>query len=130
MTATEGTKLLAPLAGAAVYAAYGGASVALLDALRFVIATGLYAGLRVRESGPRPPSAGRRARTAEGARHPRSHARLRPLVLAGGTTTLFAGCNGAMTYAVVDGLGHAPAAGAALVELLDVRWLSAVTGLA
>jgi hypothetical protein len=92
-----------------VYAAYGGASVALLDAVTFVIATGLYAGLRVRESRPGPPSAGWRARTAEGARYLWSHARLRPLVLAGGTTMLFAGLNGAMTYAVIDGLGHAPA---------------------
>lgn len=109
MTATEGMKLLAPLAGAGVYAAYGGASVALLDAVTFVIATGLYAGLRVRESRPEPPSAGWRARTAEGARYLWSHARLRPLVLAGGATMLFAGLNGAMTYAVIDGLGHAPA---------------------
>lgn len=109
MTATEGMKLLAPLAGAGVYAAYGGASVALLDAVTFVVATGLYACLRVRESGPEPPSGGRRAQTVEGARFLWTHPRLRPLVLAGGTTMLFAGLNGAMAYAVIDGLGHDPA---------------------
>ncbi|AZQ33920.1 MFS transporter [Streptomyces cyaneochromogenes] len=109
MTATEGMKLLAPLAGAGVYAAYGGASVALLDALTFVVATGLYAALRVRESRPGPPSGGRRARTAEGARHLWSHPRLRPLVLAGGTTMLFAGLSGSLVHAVIDALGHAPA---------------------
>lgn len=109
MTANEGMKLLAPLAGAGLYAAYGGASVALLDALTFVVATGLYAGLRVRESRPEPPSGGWRAQTAEGARHLWSHPRLRPLVLAGGTTMLFAGLSGALVYAVIDGLGHAPA---------------------
>ncbi|NUP17854.1 MAG: MFS transporter [Streptomyces sp.] len=108
MTATEGMKLLAPLAGAGVYAAYGGASVALLDAVTFVVATGLYACLRVHESRPEPPTEGWRKRTAEGARHLWSHPRLRPLVLAGGTTMLFAGLNGAMTYAVIDSLGHAP----------------------
>ncbi|MCL8010812.1 MFS transporter [Streptomyces sp. AS02] len=110
MTATEGMKLLAPLAGAGIYAAYGGASVALLDALTFVVATGLYAALRVRETRPpEPPSGGRRARTAEGARHLWSHPRLRPLVLAGGTTMLFAGLSGSLVYAVIDALGHAPA---------------------
>ncbi|MFD1659784.1 MFS transporter [Streptomyces caeni] len=109
MTATEGTKLLAPLAGAGLYAAYGGPAVALLDAATFVIATALYAGLRVRESRPERPTAGWRAGTAEGARHLWAHPRLRPLVLAGGITMLAAGVNGAMVYAVVDGLGHSPA---------------------
>ncbi|MFE0250461.1 MFS transporter [Streptomyces sp. NPDC059010] len=109
MTATEGMKLLAPMAGAGVYAAYGGASVALLDAVTFVVATGLYVCLRGRESRPGPPAEGWRKQTAEGARHLWSHPRLRPLVLAGGTTMLFAGLNGAMIYAVIDGLGHSPA---------------------
>lgn len=109
MTASEGMKLLAPLAGAGVYAAYGGASVALLDAVTFVVATGLYACLRVRESRPEPPKGGWRAQTAEGARFLWTHPRLRPLVLAGGTTMLCAGLNGALLYAVIDGLEHAPA---------------------
>ncbi|KUO22702.1 MFS transporter [Streptomyces dysideae] len=108
MTAAEGMKLLAPLAGAGVYAAYGGPSVALLDAATFVVATGLYACLRARESRPRPPSGNWRAQTTEGARHLWTHPRLRPLVLSGGTTMLFAGLNGAMVYAFIDTLGHAP----------------------
>jgi MFS family permease len=102
-------KLLAPPAGAALYAAYGGASVALLDAATFVLATGLYAMLRVRQEKPVPPSGSRRARTAEGARHLWAHPLLRPLVLAGGATMLCAGLNGAMLYAVVDDLGRSPA---------------------
>ncbi|GHD25748.1 MFS transporter [Streptomyces violarus] len=109
MTATEGMKLLAPLAGAGLYAAYGGASVALLDAATFVLATGLYALLRVREEKPAPPAGSRRKRTAEGARHLWAHPVLRPLVLAGGATMLCAGVNGAMVYAVVDDLGRSPA---------------------
>ncbi|MFJ8633241.1 MFS transporter [Streptomyces sp. NPDC093568] len=109
MMAGEGMKLLAPLTGAGVYAAYGGASVALLDAVTFVVAAGLYACLRVRESRPEPPAGDWRAQTAEGARFLWAHPGLRPLVLAGGTTMLFAGLGGALVYAVVDGLGHAPA---------------------
>ncbi|MEU0243768.1 MFS transporter [Streptomyces sp. NPDC006235] len=109
MTATEGMKLLAPLAGAGLYAAYGGASVALLDAATFVLATGVYALLRVEEEKPAPPTGGRRERTAEGVRHLWAHPLLRPLVLAGGATMLCAGLNGSMVYAVVDDLGRSPA---------------------
>lgn len=109
MTATEGMKLLAPLAGAGLYAAYGGPGVALLDAATFVLATGLYALLPMRGEKPAPPTGNRRERTAEGARHLWAHPALRRLVLAGGATMLFAGLNGAMAYAVVDGLRHSPA---------------------
>lgn len=109
MTANEGMKLLAPLAGAGLYAAYGGARVALLDAVTFALAAGVCALLRVQE--PPPPEAtpaAWRTRTAEGARFVWDHPRLRPLVLAGGTTMLFAGLNGATIYAVAEGLGHSP----------------------
>ncbi len=109
MTATEGTKLVAPLAGAGLYAAYGGAGVALLDALTFVLAAALYAALRVHDSPPPPRGTVRRARTAEGVRHLWAHPGLRLLVPAGGATMLCAGVNGALVYAVVEGLGHAPA---------------------
>jgi MFS family permease len=111
MTANEGMKLLAPLAGPGLYAAYGGARVALLDALTFVLAAGLYALLRVREPKPLPAKspADWRAQTAEGARYLWNHETLRPLVLAAGTTMLFAGLNGATIYAVAEGLGRSPA---------------------
>ncbi|MEV0225108.1 MFS transporter [Streptomyces sp. NPDC050704] len=109
MTANEGMKLLAPLAGAGLYAAYGGARVALLDALTFALAAGLYALLRVHEPKPRPAPTGWRTQTAEGARYLWGHATLRPLVVAGGTTMLFSGLNGAAIYAVAEGLGRSPA---------------------
>ncbi|WGD43672.1 MFS transporter [Streptomyces cathayae] len=109
MTATEGMKLLAPLAGAGLYTAHGGAAVAFLDAVTFAGAAVLYLFLQVREERPAPPAPGRRGQTAEGIRFLRSHPALRPLVLAGGATMLCAGLNGALVYAVVDGLGHSPA---------------------
>lgn len=109
MTATEGVKLVAPLAGAGVYAAYGGASVAALDAVTFVLATGVYALLRVGEGKPHRSAGNWLEQTAEGTRHLWTHPRLRPLVTAGGCTMLCAGLNGALVYAVVDRLGHSPA---------------------
>ncbi|MFF7605099.1 MFS transporter [Streptomyces parvulus] len=113
-TANEGMKLVAPPAGAALYAAWGGPAVALLDAATFVLAAALYAALRVREAPPTRPAASGRLRTAEGARLLWGHPRMRPLVLAGGATMLCAGVNGAAVYAVVDALGHAPTYAGAL----------------
>ncbi|MFJ6567280.1 MFS transporter [Streptomyces sp. NPDC091292] len=109
MTANEGMKLVAPLAGAGLFAAYGGARVALLDALTFLLAAGLYALLRVREEPPVREATGWWERTAAGARDLWADGRLRPLVLAGGATMLLAGLNGALIFAVVDdGLGRSP----------------------
>ncbi|GGQ40240.1 hypothetical protein GCM10010279_57110 [Streptomyces mutabilis] len=105
----RGMKLVAPLAGAGLYTAYGGPSVAALDAAAFVVATGLYAALRVREAPPERPAVNRRRQTAEGVRYLWAHPRLRPLVLAGGVTMLCAGVGGATLYAVVDALGRSPA---------------------
>jgi MFS family permease len=108
-TANEGMKLVAPLAGAGLCAAYGDASVAALDAVTFVLAAGLYAALRVREAPPQRPAANWRRQTTEGARYLWGHPGLRPLVLAGGVTMLCAGVGGATLYAVVDALGRSPA---------------------
>ncbi|MCX4619439.1 MFS transporter [Streptomyces albogriseolus] len=109
MTANEGMKLLAPLAGAGLYTAYGGPGVAVLDAASFLAAALVYLSLRVREERPAPAREGGRSATAEGVRHLWADAGLRPLVLAGGVTMLCAGVSGALTYAVVEDLGHSPA---------------------
>ncbi|MGA5443970.1 MFS transporter [Streptomyces griseoincarnatus] len=109
MTAGEGMKLLAPLAGAGLFTAYGGSGVALLDAATFLAAALVYMSLRVREERPDRARKGGRGATAEGARHLWGDTVLRPLVLAGGVTMLCAGVSGALTYAVVEDLGHSPA---------------------
>ncbi|MFZ4159564.1 MFS transporter [Streptomyces sp. HNS054] len=109
MTAGEGMKLLAPLAGAGLFTAYGGSGVALLDATSFLAAALVYMSLRVREERPDRAREGGRGATAEGARYLWGDTVLRPLVLAGGVTMLCAGVSGALTYAVVEDLGHSPA---------------------
>ncbi|MFJ5079335.1 MFS transporter [Streptomyces sp. NPDC088553] len=111
MTANESTKLIAPLAAAGLFAAYGGGTVALLDAASFALAAGLFALMPVREERPaRPESRHWWRETTEGARLLRASPVLRPLVATGAFTMLLAGVNGAAVYAVVDrGLGHAPA---------------------
>ncbi|GHE10011.1 MFS transporter [Streptomyces alanosinicus] len=109
MTVTEGMKLVAPLTGAGLYAAFGGPAVAALDAGTFVVAAGMCALLRVREERPVRSGDGWRRDTAEGVRHLWGHPGLRPLVLAAGTTMLLGSLNATTTYAVVDRLGHSPA---------------------
>ncbi|MFJ7495446.1 MFS transporter [Streptomyces sp. NPDC097727] len=109
MMAGEGMKLLAPLTGAGLYARYGGGAVAVLDAVSFALAAGVYALLPVREPATAPP-AGRRGEFTAGMRQVWGSPVLRPLVLAASVTMLCAGLNGAVIYAVVDdGLGHSPA---------------------
>jgi len=113
MAITEGMKVIAPLAGAGLYALHGGPAVALLDALTFALAAGVYAGLRVRQdrvpAREEHPGTSPRSPFTEGARHLWAHPVLRPLILAGGTTMFCAGLNGALLYAVIDGLGRSPA---------------------
>lgn len=110
MTVNEGMKLLAPLAGAGLYARFGGGPVVLLDAVTFALAAGLFALMRVREEKPVPePGSRALSGTAEGVRRLRDSPAVRPLVLAASATMLLAGVNGAAIYAVVDrGLGHSP----------------------
>ncbi|WP_030617822.1 MFS transporter [Streptomyces achromogenes] len=109
MTVTEGMKLVAPLTGAGLYAAWGGPAVACLDAASFVLAAGMCARLRVREERPVPSGTGWWRQTAEGTRHLWGHPALRPLVLAAGLTMLFTSLASTAGYAVVERLGHSPA---------------------
>ncbi|MFJ3896636.1 MFS transporter [Streptomyces sp. NPDC090083] len=109
MTAVEGMKLVAPLTGAGLYAAFGGPSVAVLDAFTFAVAAVLWLPIRAREERPSRPDGSWRAQTAEGVRELWRHPVLRPLVLAGGATMFLAALSSSATYAIVDALGHSPA---------------------
>ncbi|MDG4862812.1 MFS transporter [Streptomyces sp. T-3] len=112
MTANESMKLIAPLVGAGLFARFGGASVALLDAVTFALAAGIFLLVRVREDRPeRAPGGGGGGlgQTLAGARFLWGSPVLRLLVLAGSAAMLLAGLNGALIYAVADDvLGHAP----------------------
>ena len=51
----EGLRIVAPLAGAALYAAFGGGVVAVLDSATFAASAILLSRMRVREEKPAPP---------------------------------------------------------------------------
>ncbi|MEU5371808.1 MFS transporter [Streptomyces sp. NPDC005951] len=125
MTANEGMKLVAPLAGAGLYVRFGGPAVALLAAATCALAALVFARLPVRGTPrtpardsapgpapelPAPPAGSWRDELAAGLRRIRASAVLRPLVTAGAATMFLAGVNGAVTFAYVDEvLGRAPA---------------------
>ncbi|GGS07090.1 MFS transporter [Streptomyces rubiginosohelvolus] len=113
MTANEGMKLVAPLAGAGLYVRFGGPAVALLAAATCALAALVFARLPVRRTpatADSAPAGTWRDELAAGLRRIRASAVLRPLVTAGAATMFLAGVNGAVTFAYVDEvLGRAPA---------------------
>jgi Na+/melibiose symporter-like transporter len=110
MAAGESMKLTAPLAGAGLFAWLGGGSVAVLDAVTFVLALVCCVLLRFREEPVRHEDGSWVRSIAQGWQQIWHHRLLRRLVLAGAATMFLAGINGALVYAVVqDGLRAAPA---------------------
>ncbi|MEV0846654.1 MFS transporter [Streptomyces sp. NPDC049954] len=107
MTANEGMKLLAPLAGAGLYTVCGGRWVALLDAATFACAGLLYA--RAPEVPRQAAGAAARGGTAQGLRYLWRHPVLRPLVLTGAAALTAASLASSAQYGIVAALGR-PAA--------------------
>jgi len=127
-TAREGLRLFAPLVGAGLYAALGGAAVALLDVATFVIAAGLLAMMRVVEPAPEPRSGRLLAGIADGARHLRQTIPLRQLTVASGVALLVIGFSETLTFEVAgSGLGRDPSFVGVLVS---VQGIGAVAGAA
>ncbi|MGR6322203.1 MFS transporter [Micromonospora soli] len=114
-TARESLRLLAPLAGAGLYALLGGAAVAVLDMATFVGAAALLLTLRVPDPAPdRPDRTGGVLRhwageATAGIRHLAGHPLLRRVALACTVLALVLGFSESTGYAVVDrGLHRAP----------------------
>jgi MFS family permease len=99
-TVREGLRLGAPLAGAALFTAFGGAVVALVDAATFVLAAAAIALMRTPD--PRPErSAGRGGLTA-GVWHIHRTLPLRQMTIACAVALLFIGFSETLTFEVVD----------------------------
>jgi MFS family permease len=105
-TVREGLRLLAPVAGAGLYAAAGGAAVAILDASTFVIAAASLASLRIREPKPEPRHEPWREAVAAGARHVIATRPLREVLIACAIVLLVLGFSETLVFAIVDGLGR------------------------
>jgi hypothetical protein len=102
---TEGMKVIAPAAGAALFVWLGGGRVAVLDSVTFVVAFLTLALLGVREPRPEPS-----ARTSGGIRYVVRKPGLRRIVYASGAALFTGGLALTAMYGVVaDGLHRQPA---------------------
>jgi len=105
----EGLRLIAPLIGAAIYAAVGGGVVAVIDSATFVAVVAAIALMRTPE--PRFERVEHRFLTeaVAGARHIVRTLPLRQVVVATGACLLFAGFSETIIFAVIgQGLHRAP----------------------
>jgi MFS family permease len=125
-TAREALRLFAPLAGAALFTAAGGAAVALLDAATFVLAAGSLALMQVAEPKPGPREGRFLAEVAAGARHLRETVPLRQLTVASAAALLVIGFSETLTFEVAGtGLGRDPGF---VGVLIAVQGVGAVAG--
>ena len=107
-TVREGLRIVAPIAGAALFAAFGGGAVAIVDAATFAISAICLAFLPVRE--PRPAPAEHRVlrEAAAGVRHILATIPLRRIVLTTATALLVVGFAETVIFAAVDRGLHRP----------------------
>lgn len=107
-TLDQGLRLVTPLAGAGIYALYGGGAVAVLTASMLVVAAVVMLTVRVVESPPVPNDEreGFRRELTAGFRHLRSTPALADLILLLAIAFAVTGFASSTTFAVVDqGLG-------------------------
>jgi MFS family permease len=124
-TVREGLRLLAPVAGAGLYAAAGGAAVAMLDASTFAIAAASLAALQLREPRPEPRHEPWRQAVAAGARHVAATRPLREVLIACAIVLLVLGFSETLTFAIVGALGHDVSF---VGVLMAVQGVGAITG--
>ena len=108
-TVREGLKLVAPLAGAGLFAAAGPSAVIVLDAATFLTAAASLAAMRVREPRPQPTERHPLAEAADGIRHVWATPLLRRLIAACLVSVVGFGFCEATLFAVVDQGLHQPA---------------------
>jgi MFS family permease len=109
-TASEGSRLIAPLVGAGLYAAIGGSAVAMLDSATFLASAGCLAALRLREMRPLAPEHHILTQLVAGIAHIGRRPGLRRIVLTVAATLLVVGFAETAIFAVLqDGIHRPPA---------------------
>src|SRR5690606_18446828 len=106
-TLREGLRLVVPLAGAGLFAAFGGHAVVVFDMATLVLGAGTLLLLKLREEQPAPAEHRLVVEMVAGARHLFGTARLRRLVFTCGAALLVIGFSETTVFAVLDAL-HRP----------------------
>ena len=105
----EGLRLVAPLAGAGIFAAFGGAAVALVDAGTFLLSATTLVALRFTEPEPAPREQRFLREVSAGISHIGRVRVLRELTTGIGAVLLFAGFSETIMFAVTsEGLHRSP----------------------
>jgi MFS family permease len=104
----QGLRLVAPLVGAAIYAAFGGGAVAVLDAVTFAVSALALAALKVHEPKPEPSEQRFRTEVVAGIRHIWHTTALRQIVAGIGVAFLVVGFAETLVFTVLDEVLHRP----------------------
>jgi MFS family permease len=107
-TSREGLRLVAPLAGAGLYAAFGGGVVAVIDAVTFGVSALSLVALHVAEPRPEPRSQPFRTELAAGIRHIGQTPGLRQIVVGVAVALLVVGFAETLVFTVLDQVLHRP----------------------
>jgi MFS family permease len=122
----EAQRLIAPLAGAGIYAAVGGGAVAVLDAATFGVSALCLLALRVREQPAPPPEHAFLRELAAGIRHVVHTLPIRQIVIATGGALLVVGFSETLLFSVIDqGLHRSPSF---MGVLSSVQGVGAIAG--
>jgi MFS family permease len=101
-TVREGMRLIAPVAGAGLFAWLGGGAVAILDAATFIVVATGFLFVRVVEPKPQRTDAHWRAEITAGVAHLWRTLPLRQITVATGIALLVVGFTETLVFAVVD----------------------------
>jgi predicted MFS family arabinose efflux permease len=125
-TVREGLRLFGPLTGAALFAAFGGGTVAVMDSATFVIAAAALCMVHVDEPKPTPTEQHRWAEVTAGVRHIWNHVVLRQVVITTALACLVIGFFESISFAIVgQGLHRTPPF---LGVLIAVQGIGALAG--
>lgn len=124
-TSREALRLVAPLAGAALFGVFGGGAVAACDAASFAVAALAIGSISLRQEAPPPAEQGLSRELTAGLRHIASDRVLHHAIVGFGIMALLLGLAESTVYAIVEAFGQ-PATFVAVV--ITVQGVGAVVG--
>ncbi|HVM57483.1 MAG TPA: MFS transporter [Gaiellaceae bacterium] len=107
-TITQGLRLVAPLAGAGLYAAIGGGAVAVFDAATFAVSAVTLAALHVHEQRPVRHEHAFLVEVSAGARHILATPVLKRMLVGGAAAMLVLGFAETVVFALLGAVGKPP----------------------
>jgi MFS family permease len=116
----QGLRIVAPLAGAGLYAAFGGGVVAILDAATFAGSALFLSRMRVPEEKPEPPEHHFLREVTAGIEHVWRTLPLRQITIGATLALLVVGFSETLIFSVLAHLGHKPSFFGVLATLQGV----------